>query len=108
MRARNVNAIEGIPFTQYLMPDGEKVEVWYAGERDTEMCEKAQQIIDALFRFEAEMLPDMATISFTISDDFGDYACEIAQNGPSVPMYVRQLIMSFDIAAALEQRKKNV
>lgn len=105
MKARNVDEMRGIPFTQYLLPDGRQAPVWIV--RTPEVHKKAQEIIDALFQFECEMLTTNEC-HLTISDDFGDYAHEIVLNGPNVPDAVDRLVNNFDITAALEQRKQNV
>lgn len=105
-RARNVDGIEGIPFTQYLMPDGEQRAIWMP-DRSTEVNKKAQQIIDALFRFECEVL-STGHVSLTVSDDFGDYSTRVVRNSPGVALEVDKLILEFDIAKQLEERKLKV
>lgn len=87
----------GIPFTQYLMPNGRRDSVWI--ERPAAIEAKAQAIIAAGFRFECEMLSDYGTISLTIADPEADedVAIEVCANGPEVPTAVDRLVTEFVI-----------
>lgn len=92
-----------IPFTQYLMPRGQKQSIDIDLSEDYPEAEaKAQEILSKGFIFECEMLSDYATVSFTITHptlDNGapfDLDCILAKNGPDVPSKVAELIMRFD------------
>ena len=97
--ARNVEN-NLVPFTQYLRPDGRKVDE--AIEMDGATCTKAQLIIDAGYRFEAEVLMN-GVCSFTIVgydpriEEESDVAIKLCPNGPKVPEAVKDLIMDFDL-----------
>jgi len=81
-----------IPFIEYRLPHGERFLVRTTNDLYTdEVLRKAQDIIDAGFRFEIETLRnDM--ISMTISDDDGDYAFVMCQNDENVPKSVVELV----------------
>jgi hypothetical protein len=83
-----------IPFTQYLLPNGERRET--SIERPSDIEAKAQAIIDAGFRFECEMLTTGA-ISLTISSGEDDVAMEVCTNGPAVLVAVDRLVTKFVI-----------
>lgn len=83
-----------IPFTQYLRPDGRKVDV--SIEVSDEVGTKAHAIIAAGYRFECEILTT-GQVSVTITDDEADHAIEIVMNGPDIPVTVERLIMNFVI-----------
>ena len=76
------------------MPTGRKDTVWI--ERSKEIVLKAQEIVNAGFRFECEMLPDYNTISLTIADDDRDCAIEVVPNGPEVPKAIDRMILNFN------------
>lgn len=101
---RNVDAFEGIPFTQYLMPNGEPKDVSIVSTPN--VLEKAQLIIDAGFCFECEMLADYTTISFSVSDELADYSTYVCENGPQVPLTVDRMILEFDIEGGKANRDK--
>lgn len=84
-----------IEFTQYLLPDGRKTNVWI--ERPQAVVDRAQRIRAQGFRFEVEMLSDMETVSLTITDDEMDHAIEVVPNGPAVPEAVDRLINNFAV-----------
>jgi hypothetical protein len=81
-----------IPFTQYLRPNGRRTEVRI--ERPKDVYEKAMNIIDAGYRFEAEVLTT-GDISLTITGKDDDCACEVVLNGPEVPLAVDRMINRF-------------
>jgi hypothetical protein len=85
----------GIPFTQYMLPDGRKVPV--SVERPAEIEGMAQQFIEMGGRFECEML-STGQISLTavceIDGEEQDAEIEICANGPSVPDAVDRLVRS--------------
>ena len=87
---------KSIPFTQYLLPNGERRAV--SINRPDPVVEKAKAIMEAGFRFECEML-STGHVSFTVSDDYWDYAIRICLNGPEVPRIVDELILHFDLKA---------
>jgi len=100
-----------IPFTQYLLPDG-RTRLMYI-ERSPDIAAKAQEIIDAGFCFECELLPgpgtfDEATVSLTITGEYRDHIIHLVENGPKVPETVDQMIKEFDIEDALKAEKQDV
>lgn len=78
-----------IPFTQYLLPDGDKREI--AIERPADIEERATAVINRNARFEAEVLTT-GEISLTVHYKEEDIAIEICSNGPSVPEAVDRLV----------------
>lgn len=91
-----------IPFIQYLRPDGRPTPV--AIDRPEHIAKAADNIRAHGFRFECEMLAT-GYVSFTISDEFDDYAIKVCMNGPTVPGTVDSLISSFNLGEALKARK---
>lgn len=85
---------KSIPFTQYLLPNGERRAV--SINRPDPVIEKAKAIMEAGFRFECEML-STGYVSFTVSDDYQDYDIRICLNGPEVPQTVDELILHFNL-----------
>lgn len=85
-----------IPFTQYLRPDGRIRETGISRPADVEA--KAQEILNAGYRFECEEL-HTKDVSLTIFDPEAeeDVAIELVPNGPAVPAAVDKLIMSFEL-----------
>lgn len=81
----------GIPFTQYLLPDGRQREVFI--DRPEKIEAQAQLIIKRGLRFECEMLTD-GEVSLTIHDPKKgeDIAIEIVPNGTEVPKAVDRLV----------------
>lgn len=81
----------GIPFTQYLLPDGRKRPQWI--ERPAEIETLAARFIAAGGRYECEMLTT-GEVSFTavLDDDDPPVAIEVCSNGPDVPGKVDDLI----------------
>jgi hypothetical protein len=80
----------GIPFTQYLLPDGRRRPQWI--ERPADIETLAAQFIAAGGRYECEMLTT-GEVSFTaMNDEDETVAIEVCQNGPDVPLKVDQLI----------------
>jgi hypothetical protein len=90
-----------VTVTQYLRPRGRPAQLTV--EVPDEVGAKAEQIIAAGLRFEAEVLM-IGKVSFTISDDDGDYAFEIHANGPSNAQWLIKLITEFDIEHWKEHR----
>jgi len=84
-----------IPFTQYKLPDGRRVEI--SIERPTSVAEKARQIIDAGYVFECEVLTT-GDVSLTITDpEEGDLAFQVCANGEAVPGAVDRLVEEFKL-----------
>lgn len=90
-----MTAQTGIPFTQFLMPNGRREAVWI--NRPAEIEEKAQAIISAGYVFECEMLSDYQTVSLTIGDpkEEMDLEIEVVPNGPRVPEAIDRMIERF-------------
>ena len=88
----------GIPFVQYLRPDGRRRHT--SIERGPATEAKAAVILRAGYVFECEEL-STGHASFTIHDprDEEDVAIEICLNGPEVPATVDKLIEKFVIPA---------
>jgi len=83
-----------IPFTQYLLPHGRKVEV--SIERPKDVYDKAMDIIKTGHRFEVEILiTGLVHMTITNDDDDQDQDGEIVNNGPEVPTAVDKMIMRF-------------
>ena len=81
-----------IPFTQYLRPNGRKVEVTI--DRPDEVSSLAAKIIDRGYRFEVEHLIS-GHASFTIAGPDDDEDIELTLNGPDVPAAVDRLVKRF-------------
>lgn len=83
----------GIPFTQYLLPNGERKPIKI--NRPFAIQAKARDIMALGYRFEAEILTD-GMVSLTIAGKNTDVGIMICTNGPAVPEAVDKLIMEFD------------
>jgi hypothetical protein len=83
----------GIPFTQYLRPNGKCEET--SIERSAEIEDMAREIIAAGFVFEAEVLTDDRTVSLTVANrkDEEGVAIVLVQNGPEVGDAVDRLVL---------------
>lgn len=85
--------MNGIPFTQYLMPFGEKRPQWI--DRPADVEEKAKAVIAAGGRFESEMLRT-GQVSFEVVRDVDgeteSVAAEICANGPGVLAAIDKLV----------------
>lgn len=81
----------GIPFTQYLLPDGRTRPQWI--DRPPEIETLAAKFIAAGGRYECEMLTT-GEVSFTavLDDDDPPIAIEVCDNGVDVPAKVDQLV----------------
>ena len=84
---------KGIPFTQYLLPFGEKRPQWI--DRPDDVEERAKAVIAAGGRFEIEMLRT-GEISMEVVKDGPEetesVALHICFNGPVVPETVDRLV----------------
>ena len=87
---RSVNA-QGIPFTQYLQPNGRQRE-----ERFTiasyEIKSLAQEVIDFGWVFECELLTT-GLASLTVSDGEEDKCVVLVKNGPEMIEAVEKLVV---------------
>jgi len=83
-----------IRFTQYLRPNGRASNVFI--DRPNEVALKTAQIVIAGYGLVYEILAD-GYVSLRISDDKGDYAFELCENGPEIPNAVDRLVMRFEL-----------
>jgi hypothetical protein len=83
--------VNGIPFTQYLLPDGRTRPQWIVRPADIDAL--ARRFIAAGGRYECEMLTT-GEVSFTavLDDDDPPIAIEVCSNGPDVPVKVDELV----------------
>lgn len=82
-----------IPFTQYLLPHGEKRAE--SIERPADIEALAQRFIDAGGRFECEVLRTgqiSLTAVYPIDGEPQDVEIELCSNGPDVPLRVDALV----------------
>ena len=85
-----------ISFTQYMRPDGRPVPVEI--DRPDEIAAKAEQIVDAGYRFELEHLQTgHASLTIFDPDKEEDVAIRVVPNGPEVIDAVDEMIQEFDI-----------
>ncbi len=84
-----------IAYTQFMLPDGEKVQ--RSINRPDKIGEQAKIIVAKGYRLEAEVLRT-GVVSFTIYDPVKDYdvCIELSDNGPAVGAAFDKLIKSFD------------
>lgn len=83
----------GIPFTQYLRPNGRRTEV--SIRRPPEIEEMAYAFIKKGGRFECEELTSgdaSLTAVFGLDGEEDDVAIEVVPNGPAVPDAVDRLV----------------
>lgn len=87
-----------IPFTQYLMPNGEKRPMMFETQRE-DVFLKAEEIRKNGFHFECEVLGNGA-YSGTIGDNWGDYGYALVMDSasPLVQSETEKMILEFDIA----------
>jgi len=95
---------EGIPFTQFLMPDGRKRKQWIKRPREIE-AQAFALIKQHGVSFEMELLSDYETVSFTTQIDSQDepLAIELCKNGPPVPDAIDRLVKSTADALAQDR-----
>lgn len=91
-----------IAFTQYLRPDGRKVEV--SIDMTDEVAEKAAHLQLAGYRLECEILSN-GICSFTISDGEEDLLVNLCPNGGAVVKAVYQLVTD-GYSELVEKRRK--
>lgn len=89
-------------FAQYLPPNGEARVIQI--DRPANVCAKADAIIAAGFSLCSEILTT-GQVAFTISDQDDDYAIQVCANGPGIPPTVDRLILGFEIARHLLNRR---
>lgn len=84
----------GIPFTQFLRPNGKRLAVYVV--RPEPVTEKARAIVAAGYVFECEEMMS-GIVSFTIVNPRTeeDVAHELCRNGPAVLVAVDKLITEF-------------
>lgn len=84
--------ITEIPFTQYVLPNGNPREVMI--DRPNDVAAKAAEIIARGHRFECEVLTT-GEISLTLHDPKKgeDIDIEVVPNGPEVPKAVDRLVL---------------
>ena len=85
--------LRGIPFTQYMRPDGRKVPVTV--ERPAEIEVLAQRFIEAGGYFEVEHLMTghaSLTAGFVVDGEPMDVAIQVVENGPAVSAAVDELV----------------
>jgi hypothetical protein len=92
---------DSIPFTQYLMPNGERRSIEI--KRPEDIYEKAMDIIKAGHCFEAEMLRtgEISLTIFNVAEE-EDVDIEVIANGPEVPLAVDRMVTRFYNALAGE------
>lgn len=82
-----------IPFTQYLLPRGERRAVHVY--RPYAIAARAKQILALGYTFECEVLTT-SQVSLSITGKNTDVYIEIVNNGPEVLAAVDRLVMAFD------------
>ncbi len=90
---RNTDFSRGIPFTQFLSPNGKQMPQWI--QRPAHTTDKARRIIGAGYSLHVEQLSD-GNVSLTITDEHADHAIETCRNGVEIPDAVDRLILGFD------------
>lgn len=99
---RNTDFSKGIPFTQFLKPNGKPCAQWI--QRSPQVTSKARRIINAGYSLHVEELTT-GEVSLTITDDHADHAVEVVPNGPAITDAVDRLIMGFDKLPAEEDEE---
>lgn len=95
-----------IIMTQYLLPDGRKRHT-YMPAPDAVFA-KAQSIMDAGMRFEAEVL-NTGDVSTTITHpDYGDLDITIHANGPGLHEAIHAMIERFDLSKSWDEEGEDV
>lgn len=94
-----------VPFTQYLLPRGEKQSVYLPVDKET--FKKAQEITEAGYQFEIEVLRT-GEVSATIMDPIleMDAAITVGLNDASCPQRSREMIMNFQPRPKAEREKE--
>ncbi len=93
-----------IPFTMYSLPDGKRSPDTFVTESEN-VFNKAIQIIEAGFVFEAEVLRTNQ-LHVTITDDNNDWSVEIISNPAQTVEIINNMIISFDIDKAVHLSKE--
>lgn len=91
--------MKNIAFTQYLRPDGRKETIYI--EMEDDVAEKAERIVAAGFRLEAEVLTN-GLVSVTIAGKNCDVDIYLVPNGPEVPAAIEAMINTFDFDRSRE------
>lgn len=92
-----------IPFTQYLLPRGERKAVHVY--RPYAITAKARHIMALGYTFECEILTN-GRISLTIAGKNTDVGIQIVPNGQDVLGAVDRLVLEFDEAKAKQMDKE--
>ncbi len=86
-----------VRFTQYLRPDGQRKKITL--QVPDHVGEQAARVVAAGYHFDAEVLQDEKTVSFTCEpdepDEDGDdqpISMELAKNGPGVGEAIHRLV----------------
>ena len=86
--------MSGIPFTQYLRPDGRPIAQWIARPVDIEAA--AQRFIDAGGNYTAEVLRtgeiSLAAVK-QVDGELRDVEVKVCSNDEAVPVAVDQLVL---------------
>lgn len=94
-----------LPVIQYLRPSG-RTKTLEVEMTNMEAYTKGKKILDAGFRFEAEVLTT-GDVSITITDeDEGDLAIFVSKNDHSVSQKFDNMILKFDIERTLHDRRQ--
>ena len=92
-----------LAFTQYLLPNGDKKEIEFIVDGDTEI--KAKSILKYGWVFEAEILTN-GVVSLTISDGEEDRVIQVCENGTTIPIVIEKLIDEGDIECRKELKNE--
>lgn len=105
--AKHANHVDGIPFTQYIRPNGRTEPVFTCDPEfyTDEVYDKAQKILDAGYTFGVEMLTT-GHISATIEDlkEGVDVEICIASNDKMVSKEIAAMILRFNIDKAQKEK----
>jgi len=93
-----------IEFTQYLLPDGRKKDIFI--ERPPEIEVIAKKLIEAGCHFDAEIL-STGVISFTCEKEDDVLSIELCENGPAVLTAIDKLIIDAEINLKTLLAKEN-
>lgn len=94
--------MKNIPFTQFHLPNGRQTKT--AIPVDDETFDQFERVAASGFRMTVEILSN-DKISMCIEDrELGDFDCVVCENGPLVPVKLKQMLMSFDPQKAVARR----
>jgi hypothetical protein len=95
-----------IPLTQFLRPDGRTREVW-CDDMPSDLAPKMDELTAYGCRLTCEEL-STGTVSLAIEHANGDFAIELAENGPganSPKNALEKLVRGFDVLEFLRWRE---